>query len=445
MLVSFIAILQSCSNGDKSELPLFNFGEGNYKQPFRGILKCEPEILVRSMRIIPFKWFAPDTTFLEKSISFQFNEESLRSKSIATISFTDSLGRQIEGLSFYYNGSPVRGNKIMVKADSLEKKMNLRIIIDPDFGNKEIIGFVYVSGIELDEVNDIPLHQENNIIAKWRCAQTFGYPILLWLIWLITTILAISLVIVIIYFLYKGIIIVFVAIGQIFQSQGPMVIDSPINLNNITSKTKSNKENKTQPKEKNDEKRTDQYGYWVNENLFRLYPNYVIPNGNQHKNPKGKTNRQLAKDLGDSRPEIKFKNGYPVFDKDGGTKDNKPLYVVMKDGIHIYLKKEQLLGNGKKDRMKLHLAVYKEMANKYGMEPEELQVFKGNSAPIEKLMKKWNCSENTVWKKCKNPHRIMRVLHECEDCKTVQLVPWLYHHVSHTGGIEKVTQSFLSE
>ena len=446
IIVTVATIFQSCSSGDESALSYFDFGSGKYKQPFRSLLKSEPDILVRSLHYAPFKWVAPDTVVLNKSFDIHFNEESIRSKASASISFADSLGRAIEGLSFFCNGAPVHNNTITVAADSTDKFMNLSIIVSPDFGEKEVSGLVYVSGAELDEVNAVSLQQKTNVIAVWRCEQTYGWPLMLWLLWLLIALLAVAIIVALGYFIWKAVPISAAAIGNCYRSICSAIQNKGKKSDSSQAGEQEKEEKKAKKKEKiTDEERTDLYGYWVNEKLFRLYPGYVIPNGNQHKNPYGKTSRKLAQELGDPRPEIKFKDGYPVFDRDGGTKDGKPLFVVMPEGIGKYLKKEQLVGTGKKDRQRLHIEAFKAMSEKYGMDYDELQVFKGNSEPVDRLRKKWNCSENAVWKRCGNPHRIMRVLHECEDCKTIQLIPWLYHHVDHSGGIERISQLALME
>jgi len=78
------------------------------------------------------------------------------------------------------------------------------------------------------------------------------------------------------------------------------------------------------------------------------------------------------------------------------------------------------------------------------MTQDTIRIFKGDSAPVESLANKWNCSKEEVWKKCKNPYKIQRVLHECEDGKTIQLVPRLYHNnIVHTGGIEMIVNKIL--
>lgn len=195
----------------------------------------------------------------------------------------------------------------------------------------------------------------------------------------------------------------------------------------------------------NKELHMNEYGYWKNGFTYKLNPNFVIPNGNQSKNTSHRTSGETGILLHDHTLEIKFnKDYYPIFDKDGGTKNGKPLFVEFDEGIRSYLKESELRSKSSVNREKLHIEAFKRMAEKYGMSYDELQVFKGNSEPVERLVKKWGCSENKVWKKCRNPFKINRVLHEQPDCKTIVLVPWLYHHVDHNGGIEKLKSSLLN-
>lgn len=93
----------------------------------------------------------------------------------------------------------------------------------------------------------------------------------------------------------------------------------------------------------------------------------------------------------------------------------------------------------KKSREKLQDKAFEIYAQKHNLSSLEVRVFKGDSAPVERLMKKWNCCEQEVWSRCGNPNRKTYVWHESTDCKTLELVPTEVHHnVSHTGGISLV-------
>ena len=173
----------------------------------------------------------------------------------------------------------------------------------------------------------------------------------------------------------------------------------------------------------------------------------VIPSNKKYSNPDGKTFAEMGADLNDKQPSVKFRNNYPNFDKDGGTSDGKPLQVVFDDGISEYINHNEVIKKKGKNisRTKLHEEAFRRLAQQTGKTIDEIKVFKGDLAAAERLAEKWQCSVNEVFARCNNPKRIQRVLHECEDGKTIQLVPRLYHDcVSHDGGIGKVATEILS-
>lgn len=195
--------------------------------------------------------------------------------------------------------------------------------------------------------------------------------------------------------------------------------------------------------------RDGEKGRWTGNrgnSTYELDPDYR-PKNKAHNNPEGKTVRELADDLGDKDPIIRYKDNYPQFDRDGGAPGGKPMSVTFDDGIGEYLNKRQVIANGGKnvDRSALHEEAYRRLAAQYGKTVDEIKVFKGDLAAAERLAEKWGCSVDEAFARCGNPKRIPRVLHECEDGKTVQLVPELYHSAAdHTGGIEKAASEILA-
>ena len=189
-------------------------------------------------------------------------------------------------------------------------------------------------------------------------------------------------------------------------------------------------------------------GHWDGE---RGNSTYILnpdsrPSNNNYRNPDNLTVKEMGKQLNDPNPSVKYKNGHPVFDKDGGTSDGKPLQADFPSGIEDYINYDEVRRkNGKNiNRQKLHEEAFRRIAQKMGKSVDEIKVFKGDEAAAERLADKWNCSVDEVFKRCNNPERVQRVLHECEDGKTVQLVPRLYHDgVRHSGGIEKVVSEIL--
>ena len=170
------------------------------------------------------------------------------------------------------------------------------------------------------------------------------------------------------------------------------------------------------------------------------------PKNKNYSNPENKTVAELGADVGDPSPAIKYENGYPVFDRDYPAPGGKPMSISF--DIKQCINEGEVVRKGGKDitRTKIHEKAYEEMARKYNMSVDELKVFKGDSEPVERLAKQWGCSESEVWARCNNPNKVQRVFHECEDGKTVQLVPRLYHdNADHVGGIEKVAKEILEK
>lgn len=187
VIILSLLLLVSCVQ-NVQEPTMYNFGTGQYEQPFRGFLKKIP-FLKKTLEYPPYKWFAPDTVRLHKSFIIEFNEEAIRSKSSAQIFFVDSLYKPYKDISFYANSEYMQGGQIAIQADSLEKRLNLICEISPDFGDNVAEGKLLIQGVELDEVNEKSLYQEMITISDWRAEQEYNIPWLLWLLWLLTVIL----------------------------------------------------------------------------------------------------------------------------------------------------------------------------------------------------------------------------------------------------------------
>lgn len=182
--------------------------------------------------------------------------------------------------------------------------------------------------------------------------------------------------------------------------------------------------------------RDSEIGKWTGErgnSTYRFNPK-AKPSSKNYGNPNNETFEEMGRKLGDPNPGVKVKDGYPVFDKDPATKDGKPLSVKVEGGIGQYLEMKK---DGKINRQNLHEHAFELLAEKYNKSADEIKALKGDLAAAERLSKKWNCTVDEAFKRCDNPYRIQRVLHEHQDEKTIQLVPRMYHdNISHNGGIE---------
>lgn len=235
----------SCSTNNYSKeeaLPSFDFGEGTYEEPFTGLLKGKPEVLVKSLQYPPFSWVAPDTVSLEKTFSITFNEECLRSHSEAIIQFRDSSYAPLEGVQIYANGQLCTNEEIKIKADSDNKDITLKLVISPSWGEGALNGQVLIQGKELDKANSVTLQQENNVVANWTATQKIGWPILLWLLWFVGLVLLIALVVLLLWGIYHF--IIYLASFIIIR----IAISSPSNVSRVQKQNSRKKERKKKEK-----------------------------------------------------------------------------------------------------------------------------------------------------------------------------------------------------
>lgn len=124
-----------------------------------------------------------DTVSFSKELEIEFNEDCIRSNSLVIMSITDTIFNPIKGISVYYNHFPVQ-NDISIEADSIIKRGNIRIVINPEFKDTILTGFVLAEGYAIDTANDVDLQNTNNVIAKWTGKQKIGWPIMIWSLWL---------------------------------------------------------------------------------------------------------------------------------------------------------------------------------------------------------------------------------------------------------------------
>ncbi|MDE6855034.1 MAG: hypothetical protein K2J34_01025 [Muribaculaceae bacterium] len=426
-LISSLFCICSCSNGEDipleyEEFSTLDLGEGTYRpNPFPFLDKLPP-----------FSWMGmPDSVKLKTTLQIGFNEDAIRSNSTAKLAFLDNNGNIVEGLT--YDGHDY--SYVEIDASDLGYDqvaiVPIEITVDPSLGNRELNGSIAVFDADVDVVNQQTLTSSPQAVASWSLTQHTGINWLRWLIFIIEIGIALGLI----YIIGRLIITLFIILKNTLYSFLEK-LSSPFRSSKAIINNKELNEDFAE-----EEIEEEGYGRKITPTKFLINRNYIIPSGNQHKNPYEMTCGEILDALGDYDRIITL--GYdsePIFNKDGGTSNGKPLEVKIPGGIGRFLKKKS---NGKIERRYLHDEAFRLIAKKYGMDEDQLQVFKGNSAPITKLMNKWNCSEQEVYDKCGNPFRIPRALHECKDCETVQLVPWVYHHLHHYGGIEAYKSKYM--
>lgn len=183
-LVSILVFI-SCSSEKQEKIINIEMVAVEFEEPFVGILKSRPEILVWSLDHIPFSWFAPDTTTIEQEFEITFNEDCIRSKSEIFISITDTLKNPAEGLRVSFNNDKESLSYRLIANQDTCQTIKVKYKVKPELGDTIYKGFITVDSNDLDYINDNSLQAGENIAAKWTIEQELGWPIILWVLWFV--------------------------------------------------------------------------------------------------------------------------------------------------------------------------------------------------------------------------------------------------------------------
>lgn len=195
VLLSFIALMpfSSCKKEEPTIISV-DFGEGKYKEPFRGLLSSHPQWLVATLDWPILRSLRPDTLVLTKTIEIEFNEDAVRSHSEAIVQFVDDSCNRLEGVKVYCNDIPVGKEGFRIEATTEPQLVKIAYKIDPLKKKCTETGLFTVSGVELDEVNSVKLYSDTpKSVADWTYTQKIGWPLLLWLLWLIIALIILAL------------------------------------------------------------------------------------------------------------------------------------------------------------------------------------------------------------------------------------------------------------
>lgn len=380
-----VILLMPCVSCKKEEPTIISvdFGEGKYKEPFRGFLSSHPQWLVATLDWPVLRSLRPDTLVLTKTIELEFNEDAVRSHSEAVIQFVDDSCHRLEGVKVYCNDLPISKEGFRIKASSEPQLVKIAYKIDPLKKKCTETGLFIVSGVELDEVNKVKLYSEApQSVADWTLSQEIGCPWLLWLVWLIMALIIIVIIVSFIVFIVKG-------IGIIIKS---VSMPNPVPASFGSRNGGGLPQNRRIPKNE---------GHWTGEpgnSKWIPAPNYH-PHKGIYSNMDDKTWEQILKE--NNIDGIDFKNGEPNF-------NNVAKYETSVDYNSLSDKiKEQLLSE-KRERSGLHDYVYDKIAKEQGLTREELIEIK---------------------------ERLNLVAHETSDGRVLLVPREIHDNIIHEGGV----------
>lgn len=378
----------SCKKAEETIVSV-DFGEGKYKEPFRGLLSSHPQWLVSTLDWPVLRSLRPDTLVLTKTIEIGFNEDAVRSHSTATIQFVDDSCNRLDGVKVYCNGKFVDSDGYIVEASSEPQLINIAYKIDPLKKECTETGHFIISGVELDEVNTIKLSSDTpQNVADWTFTQKIGWPLVLWLLWLLMALIILVVLVAIIVFIVK-------VIGGVFKgfSKPNSYSLNSINGGGLPQKLRIPKSN----------------GHWSGEpGNSKWMPNRdFIPKNKNYGNRYGKTMGQILDE--NNTDGITFRNNEPDFTP-FAKYQTKIDYENLPQKIHNQLLKE------KPQRTALHDFAYNKIAKENGMTYDD----------ILKIKRELNLTP-----------------HETLDGR-IQLVPYEIHeNIEHEGGVALFRALFL--
>lgn len=129
--------------------------------------------LGKSVYTSSFWWTDADTTFIERTIRYQFNKEAKEASSHATLYFTDEKDQPLDMQLFeiYIDGMKLQYPHFDIKSDYTENILKMRCIPQAKEGTKG--GYLTITSHNLDRINDTEISNGNETkIFKWQFTFT---------------------------------------------------------------------------------------------------------------------------------------------------------------------------------------------------------------------------------------------------------------------------------
>ena len=185
LLFCIAVMLQQCNKQTfaiKDSYGCFDMGTGTYHEPFVGILSSRPAILVWSLKIPPYKYFADDTLKFRREFNVEFNDESVR--------FYEQKGEVSIIVIKAQKGVVYTPSTIAVAANNKKMRFSTTCAVNPILGNTVTMSKMELSNAAVDEVNSKNITSTGHAdIADCRAKQIIDKPWVLWYLWLLTALL----------------------------------------------------------------------------------------------------------------------------------------------------------------------------------------------------------------------------------------------------------------
>lgn len=127
--------------------------------------------LGKSVYTDSFWWTDADTTFIEKTIRYQFNDGAKEAGSHATLCFTDEKEQPLDMQLFeiYLDGKRLKSPCLDVESSCTESRLEMRCLPQTEAGTKN--GYLIITSHDLDRVNDTEIgNGDETKVCKWQFA-----------------------------------------------------------------------------------------------------------------------------------------------------------------------------------------------------------------------------------------------------------------------------------
>ncbi len=182
LLFAFAVMLEKCGKQDyhsSDTSTYFDLGTGTYREPFVGILSSRPKILVWSMSIPPYKYFADDTLRFRRDFNIEFNDESIR--------YYEQKKEETQIMFKSQPGVLFSPESLNVPAKPGLMRFSTICTVNPELGNVVTMSKMEINNAAVDEVNSMKVSSTGNASIKdCRAAQKIRRPWVLWYLWLLT-------------------------------------------------------------------------------------------------------------------------------------------------------------------------------------------------------------------------------------------------------------------
>ena len=170
-----------------------------FHEPFQGPFKYLRKHLEPTLSYFPFSCFKPDTATVSREFYFTFNDEAVRSQSVACIEIKDEGYNSFKDIQFICKSD----SQFSIAGEIERLRYETRII--PGRKSGLVRGYLIAKTSNVDYLNGKGITSNECVVGDFTIKYKRGWTLLLWLLWVLCALLAIVAVLAIIWLIVMGI------------------------------------------------------------------------------------------------------------------------------------------------------------------------------------------------------------------------------------------------